>query len=971
MPMKKQALRNTLCIVIIFSLITSALFFPVPSADPAQETKLYFKDILSFYDTDYNQDTNLAYLSDIPPTGSNASSYPPLLIKEISLRNGLKCVDNDTFLQWALTWSINLLDELGFDDLIDELDGIEEILEQMKILLPNPLRVVECYEHTGNESIQLKGNINYDLYFRTKTGSQIHKNDRIKISVYTYGQSAIFPDEIANTTISLEPGIFQNTIQKSVTITNVSATINPNTLVLFAVEMIPGEKTITSLITNDYPILENLSKIGLKAIRNVANFTGITTIEDVFAFLDLLDELMNDDALGINLSIDDAVEVLESLISVSFLYDSADYPSSVTVPFRAAGETDDNSVVYYLHDSNNMDSTRPTAASQQIANLADSSISWTGEKITRNKILSDASAIVYINHKDLQFWSEAMVVEASLTYGNTTLDTDSITLEQKTSLSATQKPYRFIFDDIGTGVELEYGKKIGITISLKGEPSVNSFFRTIEVFYDSSEFASMLSFSISETDHIQVSGSRSPSNGKIIVADKVTYTLEVSSDLEDDITVSIQEKSFSSEEQDYWDISINPTSFSVGNAGEQALTVILSSLGTTIAAYDEDPLELTLDVIGNTGYDSIDLSAEVSDDAVTYDTLITIPKDKEIAHGENASFVFTIENNNSGLWRDSFIFSAEIDENISIEVTPLTFDNLDVGNKTNITVNVSIPDDTKIDEATISLTIISKRSQIQHEATVNFTIVGANIFESLFDYFEDIAESLGLTGAFGDYAPLVLVSIIIIVIFFILILMAFILTSKTVEVICIDRIKEIDPENTATYEITLKNRTNKPRSYLITSDLPLKTGSWDIQFSSDQIMIPAKQQRTIKAMVKATDEVQPGDWTEFLLFISTEGKSKKVTIPLFCSLSDGMASLSIKDVFHWPKSFSSNQKISTSLKVFNSGNTQARNVSVKLFINNKEKNKVEELIIPAGGYADITLPWIAEKGKNDLRIIVS
>ena len=150
-----------------------------------------------------------------------------------------------------------------------------------------------------------------------------------------------------------------------------------------------------------------------------------------------------------------------------------------------------------------------------------------------------------------------------------------------------------------------------------------------------------------------------------------------------------------------------------------------------------------------------------------------------------------------------------------------------------------------------------------------------------------------------------------------------------------------------------------------------KSNSWEIQFSSDQILIPAKQQQTIIATVNATDEVQPGDWTEFQLFISIEGKAKKEKIPLFCSFSDGLATLTIKDVFHWPKSFSSNQKISTSLKVHNTGNTQARNVSVKLFINNKEKNKVEELIIPAGGYADITLPWIAEKGKNDLRIIVA
>jgi hypothetical protein len=39
-------------------------------------------------------------------------------------------------------------------------------------------------------------------------------------------------------------------------------------------------------------------------------------------------------------------------------------------------------------------------------------------------------------------------------------------------------------------------------------------------------------------------------------------------------------------------------------------------------------------------------------------------------------------------------------------------------------------------------------------------------------------------------------------------------------------------------------------------------------------------------------------------------------------------------------------------------------------VNNEEKNKVEDIIIPAGGYADIKMPWIAVKGKNEIEIVV-
>jgi len=39
-------------------------------------------------------------------------------------------------------------------------------------------------------------------------------------------------------------------------------------------------------------------------------------------------------------------------------------------------------------------------------------------------------------------------------------------------------------------------------------------------------------------------------------------------------------------------------------------------------------------------------------------------------------------------------------------------------------------------------------------------------------------------------------------------------------------------------------------------------------------------------------------------------------------------------------------------------------------VNGKEKNKIEGINIPRGGYAEIEIPWIAVKGKNDVDIVV-
>ena len=971
MPLKNHALSTSLCIIVVLSLLFSAFFITSTIAEsPTGNTTFYFKETLASNEINYDSSGTFTKLSTIPPTDDNTSSYPPLINQEVLLKNGFS-FNNKTFTEWGATWAITLLDELdGYDDI---LDGYGDLLKQMEIIFPNPLRIVEAYQHNGNESIQLNGNINYDLYFKLKPGSRFHKNDQVKLRVFTYSDTSLFPNEIANTNVSLIPGIFEKIIQRTVTITNVSETIDPGQLLLFSVEIMPGNKTISNILLQEGITLENVTNELTRMVGTFANFTNIKKAEDVYLLLKDIQSTFSEEGAGLNISIDDFKEISNSLLSVSFLYDSSKYPSSVTVPFKASADSDDSTVTYYLHTNNNMNTNQPTATTQQTIDLASSQGSWVGPELSRNKIISDASAIVYLSHKDLQKWGSEMTVEASLTFDNSTIATDSVQLDRTKILSPSSKPYQFTFDELGTGKEITYGGNLGLQIALSNTSSANNLFRSASVLFDAQDYASMLSFSVSETDHIQASAIANPATGKIIVDDTVTYTVEVTSELQDIISVDLIEDTFSSDEQAFWDVSISPSSLPIDENGNDTVTITLSSLGNTLAAYDEDPLQISLELIGNTGYDTVQLYAEVSPDAVTYDTLIkNKPHDMEIVHGTNETFSVTLENNNTGLWKDSFLFTAEVDEqNLSVFVSPSSFDNLDVGNETTVNVTVIVPEDTEVEEATVTLTITSKRSQNEQKIVVNVSVIGANVFESAFDYFEGIAESMGLKDVFGSFAPVVLASIIFIVLFFILIMVAFILTNNYVDVICLDRIKEIRPDNTASYKVTVKNPTNKTQTYQLDSDLSQKSSAWNISFSSNHLTILPKQQQSITVSVNATDEAEPGDWNEFNILVSTEGKQKVEKIPLFCSLADGTVSLGIKNVFHWPKSFSKGEKVSTSLRLENKGSVQARSVAVTLFINNKEKNKVEELIIPARGYADITLPWLAEKGKNDLRIMVS
>jgi hypothetical protein len=84
-------------------------------------------------------------------------------------------------------------------------------------------------------------------------------------------------------------------------------------------------------------------------------------------------------------------------------------------------------------------------------------------------------------------------------------------------------------------------------------------------------------------------------------------------------------------------------------------------------------------------------------------------------------------------------------------------------------------------------------------------------------------------------------------------------------------------------------------------------------------------------------------------------------------MKEGKTVLQLLNVTHWPTTFSPGERILTSFNLANNGTIAARNVKVFFYLNGKQKNKVE-VTLPAGNIADIQIPWIAEKGKNHVRI---
>jgi uncharacterized membrane protein len=193
---------------------------------------------------------------------------------------------------------------------------------------------------------------------------------------------------------------------------------------------------------------------------------------------------------------------------------------------------------------------------------------------------------------------------------------------------------------------------------------------------------------------------------------------------------------------------------------------------------------------------------------------------------------------------------------------------------------------------------------------------------------------------------------------------------KFIEIICLDRIKDINPDEEAIFEITIKNPYKKVLNYKVHVEMMPESKGWDISLDKESIMVEPKQSKNVLLKVNPTDYVKLNDWIEVRLIANIVEKNKSSEISTITTIKGGKPKIIITGVLHWPRVFYKGDKVDTSFRLFNNGNASASNIKVFLYINGKEKNKVEDITIPRGGYAKIEIPWIAVKGKNKVDIVV-
>lgn len=948
---------SILSIILLLSLLLPLLVaIPTVSADSISgEATFYFKDALS-YDFEAESDFGVISVSQEIPTKKDDSTYPPRPIKINSSKAIFKReISTEEMFYWLAAWTFFILPE--FEENIS--DEFGDLFEGFEIFLPHPYRIVEIFEYDGNETYEINGNVVFDLYFSSNPRVLPKYDDEVKVGLYTLG--ALFPREIKNTTVKIKRGpiLSKGMVNQEVILDNVSLKLDPGKSLLFTIEIIQSDKariigSFVKGLINEKRLLNRWMKWG-NFFENRSRVKSLQEVGSIIKeFVPLIQEF--------NFTIEDIAKFFDTFRSSSLVYDSVSHPSSVTMDFQLAGEGE-NTKLYFLQSENQMGINEPTAGKSQSEKISNTPIKWNGPELDeRNKIIKKVSVDLYLKYFNLLNPGRAQV-SVTLLDGDTEITSPIVKSLDRSAIFA-QNPTTFIFDDVD--YELLYGRSLSIEVSLANDS--NTGFRKVSLLYASEDKPSSVKVIFTETDNIQFESTSDPENKLIVPGGSVKYTLNVTSEYEDDLYVNILEDKVGE-----WKVSIvEDQPIEVNAKGTAKLHIYINSTENIKKAYG-DSIDLTFIVSGMTGIDREVTSVEISEDAIKYDVdIVEYTKSKNIKYGKSGTFYFIVKNNNTGAVDDvdSYSITATSENNWKIRYTD-SIDNLEVNGKTGaneILLVVDVPENTSLETDVISFTVTSdsnNKAFAIKNVTVN--VIGPTIFESIYNFFESTSDSLGLDEIFGASAPTALASILVAIILFIIVILTYFITRKVVKIICTERIKEIDTDGEAKYQITIKNPTRKTRTYELSSPNNPSSQKWEKSLDLAKISIEGHQSKTISLLVKPTEDADPNDWTEAKLKVKVLGKKKSEEISTMTLLKDGKTLLKISDVFTWPKDFKEGNRVTTSFKLMNKGNITARNVNVKLYINGKEKNKTV-VTIPSEGYADIRMPWIAYKGKNKLYI---
>ena len=646
---------------------------------------------------------------------------------------------------------------------------------------------------------------------------------------------------------------------------------------------------------------------------------------------------------------------------------------TLETPFEAKGLTD----TLYLKNNFKM-SPGESEGETQRERLSKESTKWVSPSINRNRIIQNITAELYLHYPKLITIGD-IKIKASLidedndneVIANETKSIDKTTLSEFISRGP-YTPTTFNFDNFKGGYEIFYNHNLSLEVKIIKKPLLS--LRSPKLLYNSEQYPSFISYVYNETENIEIE--EFEDKKEIYAGATANFEINISSEYADKLNIEIEDGSKKGE----WDVAYNPENIDVESKSNTTVNVTVKSMATDETAYENgDQIILFFNVSGKTGVDNKKISVYVKESAVEYDIELIIPDEIEIKHGKEQSYEFIIKNKNTGFLTDSYGISISTKHDLYknyYHVTDVPVYDNNPENERPVNITIQIPAYTDISKDKLILTIISNESisnanDTSWEYKLNISIITPNILENIYHLFEQLSEKIGLDDHLGDNGAWLLIGIFTIIIIILIFIIVSLIKRRYATLICLERIKEITSYEKAEFEITFKNPYKKTLTY----DINLKTNDeikerWDITIEKKQITLEPEESDFVRFTVEPTDYVKPEDFAEVRVIAKPVNKKKKSTLDTITVIKQTQIDAKISGVLHWPKTFKKGDRIETSFKLFNRGNVSAENLTITLFINCEEKNKIENVSIPRGGYADIKIPWIAKKGKNKIEIIV-
>ena len=673
-------------------------------------------------------------------------------------------------------------------------EDIDALFEMISSLAPLPA----VYVYNGEKSLTLDGDIELSLFFE-RSLDYIWNSDIFNVNFYIYDPeefSIDYTDKYNKTeTLTIdrrELGKFlQDPARYDISFKPDSdIKLNQGDIIYIEIERDTGDKLILEDLKDEFDDVdltdvsetlrvwgESLITIPLEPIQEIGK-----QLINLSEAAQNISELFNES---------DMIELLYSLIveviSSAFIYDSIYYPSYVSLPCFISEEGDANTKTYYLKredDKEILDEGVPDGEEALSIDLSKGETGeWIGSEIGMSKVLKGASMGLYLNYRDLiklvnilrgkiKVYANIYAGEELVAYYQKELDRTTIF----DLLETENHPIMFNFT-VETDKEISYDTALSLEVYISNETNWGlGLYRNVKLLYDSEGCPSFLLVEFDETDNIQMTITGPE---EIAAGDSAHFVLNITSEHDDtvilgNITTSVGE----------WSVS-HPDSVDVSSSGYTLVDVYVNSTEYSTKAYPDDEdnpyyIDLTFEATGITGKATQDVTVTISENAVVYDVDFVAPDGKNIKRDEEGTYHITFVNNNTGFWPDDYTIEAFSSHkwklNVSINneyISDSKINNVKAGEEVKLNITVYVPKHTDITSDVLTI-IVNSSDGKTYMLNITTIIPEQSIFEMIYDFFESVADSLGLDSILGDYAaPFLMFLFVFLILFFVVLVVYF------------------------------------------------------------------------------------------------------------------------------------------------------------------------------------------------------